>query len=1039
MSSHDIPVSRPLSVWNKPLKVKFKDLFRSLTKSAAQGFAGKADGAIKDAVDALTAVSFGNDYSGIAWVLILRALLQSVYTLVEENEELLIKDPTNERVVQYKLGDLADDPDSLLNGLDWSLEEKQLEIGENFFRHPRELSILEDVKELFAGWLERFGLTEAQSKSITDRLPSYFVYALNDQWRERAEEYLPLKEAFDTPFTNASAKEQAWFRYTAWLKKQVDEGMFDEAISLRQVYVPLRGYYERKAAGEKEKRPEYKPFGEKQSEKVVVELEKYLEEWLNKTDAYDAIKVISGGPGSGKSSLAKMFAAHQAGKTDRRILFVPLHRFDPSDDLIEAVGNFVRFDEFLTHNPLDPKEGDPRLLIIFDGLDELSEQSKAGAEIAQQFVAEVHKKVMQFNGSGARSLKVIISGRELVVQANASEFRSEQQIINVLPYLIKEQERNEYIGEKELIELDQRSEWWKAYGRVSGENYEGLPEELTRAELLEITSQPLLNYLVAQSFERGEIDFSTETNLNNIYKDLLESVYHRRWAKSPHPATKDVEEAQFVRILEEVAVAAWHGDGRKTTVREIEAHCETSGLKTLLNALQEGASKGVTRLLMAFYFRRAGNTVAGDQTFEFTHKSFGEYLTARRIVGVIAHLHVEMERKRQSFDSGYDERDALERWLKLCGPVALDKYVLEFIRSEMLLRDKMAEVSKWQDTIIRLINFVLRNGMPMDRLNPRPTFYEESKQARNAEEALLCLLNICANLTERISKIEWPSPHACGEWITRLQAQTRDLEKVYALHFLSFLDLEGCVLDDKDLVGADLSRTNLKSASLAFANLSSAMLDDADLQGCSLLGVTLSNASLKGFENYLQELKYADLNGALLEGAKLEGVDLSHRDLSGVGLTNANLKGAKLEHSLLPRANLVEAGLEGANLERAILLDANLIEANLTEANLKKTYLFGAQLTEAILDGANLEKANLEYASLVEASLRNANLVNANLEDADLREADLEGANLEGANLEGAWLNGVKMSDKKLLNEYRQKAMVRRSAPEEDEGEEEAE
>jgi uncharacterized protein YjbI with pentapeptide repeats len=886
--------------------------------------------------------------------------------------------------------------------------------------------------------LERFGLTEAQSKSITDRLPSYFVFALNDQWRQRPEEYLPLKQAFNTPFTKASEREQAWFRYSAWLQKQADEGMFDEAISLRQVYVPLRGYYERKATGEKEERLEHKPFGEKKSEKVVVELEKYLEEWLNRNDTHDAIRVISGGPGSGKSSLARMFAAHQAGKTERRILFIPLHRFDPSDDLIEAVNNFIRFDEFLTHNPLDPKDGDARLLIIFDGLDELSEQSKVGAEIAQQFVAEVQKKVNLFNGNGAPRLKVIISGRELVVQANASEFRGEQKIVNVLPYLIKEEEREEYTGAQELIALDQRSEWWKAYGRVSGKNHEGLPEELTRAELLEITSQPLLNYLVAQSLERGEIDFSTETNLNNIYKDLLEGVYHRRWAKSPHPATKDVEEAQFVRILEEVAVAAWHGDGRKTTVREIEAHCETSGLQPLLNALQESAKQGVTRLLMAFYFRRAGNTIGGDQTFEFTHKSFGEYLTARRIVGVIAHLHGEMERKRLNFDSGYDERAALEHWLKVCGPVALDKYILEFIRREMLLRDTASEVSKWQDSIIRLINFVLRNGMPMDKLSPRPTFHEESKQARNSEEALLCLLNVCANLTERVSKIDWPSTLACGEWISRLRRPTLDLEKVNVMEFLSLLDLEGCVFTRNNLSWANLSRTNLKDASLAFADLYKATLDGADLQNCKLTEARLRKVSLNEPEKYLPQFRGAHLTGAWFLAANLEGADLSNLDLSYAQLGSTNLRGANLENTSLMFASIFDVVLEGANLEKAILFEARLWLTNLTGAKLEKAYLVGARLTDVILNEANLKRANLEEAELHSASLRNANLANANLEGADLRYADLEGANLEGAYLAGARLEGVKMSDEKLLNEYRQRAMVGQGAPEGEEEEEKA-
>ena len=64
----------------------------------------------------------------------------------------------------------------------------------------------------------------------------------------------------------------------------------------------------------------------------------------------------------------------------------------------------------------------------------------------------------------------------------------------------------------------------------------------------------------------------------------------------------------FLRVLEEIGLAAWHGDGRSTTVREIEEHCQASGVGILLKDFQEGAKAGVTRLLAAFLLPT--NTVA---------------------------------------------------------------------------------------------------------------------------------------------------------------------------------------------------------------------------------------------------------------------------------------------------------------------------------------------------------------------------------------------------------------------------------------------
>jgi len=46
--------------------------------------------------------------------------------------------------------------------------------------------------------------------------------------------------------------------------------------------------------------------------RVVISLQKEMEQWLEKADPQDATRVISGGPGSGKSAFARIFAAQIA-------------------------------------------------------------------------------------------------------------------------------------------------------------------------------------------------------------------------------------------------------------------------------------------------------------------------------------------------------------------------------------------------------------------------------------------------------------------------------------------------------------------------------------------------------------------------------------------------------------------------------------------------------------------------------------------------------------------------------------------------------
>jgi len=1055
--THGFSVTKPVSFWNKPLKVNFKDLFKSITKAAAYGVAGSWGSAAKEAVDALSTIGLGVDCGETAWLLIHRSLIQALYTLIEENEELLFKDIADSSVVHHKPGVFPEDIEALCRKLDLSLEDNELTIDEDFFRRPGDLSLLREIKTPFAQWLELFNFTKSQAESIADRLPSYFVFALNDQWRSRPQDYECLREGLNTPFTKASEKEQSWLRYSAWLQKQIDERLFSEAFSLRQVYVPLRAYYYKELEPIWNEGFEDKKI-ESETTRIVVDLEKELESWLDKDEAHDSIRVISGGPGSGKSSFTKMLAAQQCLRGKRRVLYVPLHHFELSNDVVHAISSFVRYERFLNHNPLDPEDGDSRLFIIFDGLDELAMQGRIAAEIAQQFVYEVQKKAYQFNLSESR-LKVLISGRELAIQANVSEFRVPKQILYLLPYYYRVEEdetldrivssnsESEYRSVRvkivyedpsNLLKLDQRDAWWKLYGNVTGKNYDGIPGQLRRAALIDVTSQPLLNYLVALSLNRGKVNLAIESNLNAIYEDLLKSVYHRVWAEHQHPALKDLQEEQFIRILEEIAVAAWHGDGRTTTVKEIEAYCESSGLKTLIERFKEGASKGVARLLLAFYFRQSGFSNAGDQTFEFTHKSFGEYLASRRIIRVIERMYREVKARQRSIDEGWDEQTALTYWIGVCGPISIDKYILGFMHGEVRQQGK-ATVSKWQECLVLLIEFMLRNGIPMERLQPRPSYREESRQARNAEEALLVALNACAQFTMDISEIQWPTLTTFGTWISKLQEQKKATEGVLFLSCLSFLNLEGCILDNRNLSGADFNHSNLKDVSLISANLSMAKLYETQLAGAKLQDANLSaadltksnleavnfysanlfGANLEGAFIEAVNLKYANLEDADLDMAILRGADLQKANLTDAHLRCANLRNANLEKANLERAYLVTADLKEANLDRANLEDANFEEANLENANLNnaimiRTKLSGANLKSANLEGTNLKDATLKKSNLSFAYLREANLNLANLEEASLENANLGGANLVRANLKGASLQGANLEDANL-------------------------
>jgi uncharacterized protein YjbI with pentapeptide repeats len=439
------------------------------------------------------------------------------------------------------------------------------------------------------------------------------------------------------------------------------------------------------------------------------------------------------------------------------------------------------------------------------------------------------------------------------------------------------------------------------------------------------------------------LDFASATNLNEIYDDLLTAVWERRWGERQLADLQSLGKSDFERVFEGIALAAWHsGDVRAVSAGAVRAVCEQSRLLDKLAAFERGAERGAMSLLAAFYVRQAGFTAAGERTFEFTHKSFGEFLVACRLVRALQRLAKELAAREDDPEAGWDERQALVHWAEFAGPTQMDPDLFAFVQREVARKDD-GVAADWQRCLVRLLGFVCGYDWPMERLVGRVrTFAEQRHQARNAEEALLAALYACAARTGQASEMSWPFATSMGNLLRRLQGQRKGPGNVLALHCLGYLDLLG---------------QSLPLADLLDANLEGAILRDADLEG------------------------------AILRGANLERAILRDADLRGANLERAGLEGANLE-----RANLERAGLEGANLERAILRGAKLQGADLR----------GARLQGARLQHANLERAILGGADLRNADLRGANLRGAILRGAKLQGANLRGARLQGARLEGA-------------------------------------
>ena len=875
----ELSVTKPISLWNKDISVKPKDLFKQLGKMAIKGVSLNFSGVGESALDAIDAVGLKKEPGELAWLLIFRSLTSATAKIIHDYKDLFVN-PPDEAELDRLSCKLADE-----------FERIEVAIGLEFFKKPEEQPFLRSLVSPLSAWLEGLGLSSTNAATVSEHLSDYFTNALHEKWRDAAGDYIKLKEFFNTPFTQATEEAHNWKLYNNWLKSHVNSRMFAESFGVEKVYVPLRAFYEEKPDnGGKDSNDRDQIWKPK---RVVFDLEKDFRVWLRDFSQESAVRFISGGPGSGKSTFAKIFASRIANETSIHTLFIPLHQFDATGNLIEAMGKYIQGNRFLSSNPLDAKNGKDRLFIIFDGLDELAMQGKAASEVANAFVEEVLTRIHHGNVQGLRR-NVLITGRSIIIQSVEGRLRERKQISYVLPYLLKDGNKNHkevYAGPKKVIAEDQRNQWWILYGKATGKGYHRLPEAMCRDSLKEITAQPLLNYLVALSYGRGRVIFTDDTTLNKVYADLIHEVYLRQWEEGRRTHVGRLSEDQFVRVLEEIALAVWHGDGLSATVSSIQEKCRSGNVQGYLDSFQEGAKDGVTRLLIAFYFRQGEVRRDGDPTFEFTHKSFGEYLCALRIIRGLKKIQkYRTEMLQGNPDDGWSEKVALEHWSELCAPTEMDQDLMRFIANEILEMHKGGDdLLALQLILAELLTYAINRGLPFPSSFVGKGFKEHLRLARNAEETLLGVHYCIAEVTGQTSRLGLATHAAFGEWIARLRGQREGGNKL-GLKSLGFLDMNGYCLNFQDFYKANLK-----------------------------------GANFTGAECWLVIFIKADLEKSVLEGANL---------------FEANLEGANLLGANLARANLARANLEGANLKGAILEEANLEGANLKWANLEGTHLW---------------------------------------------------------------------------------------------------
>nr|WP_321482590.1 pentapeptide repeat-containing protein [uncultured Cohaesibacter sp.] len=738
---------------------------------------------------------------------------------------------------------------------------------------------------------------------------------------ENSAYFKPLEDALVSVGGEVARREADWARHNFWISaKFTDEPVFspdaDETVPLAAVYLRLRCFWNEEIAINTDNRERQKI----KRTAHVSDLHETLKAWLNGSAGSDPVRVVAGGPGSGKSSFASAFAHELVRDTNKqRVALIRLQYAHLTGQLDQDIAAyFHKYNSLVTQNgnpglPQSPlewrKEDATPLLLIFDGLDELTADAGDAEKYAREFLLSLTRMLQPLNNDGPPVRAVVLGRNNACVQAIHAAGLPLSTMVNVAPIAPMTREtcllerdlpnkEEDLFDPENLMKDDQRETYWEQWAEAKGLDKDDVPEPVTHESMSALNLEPLLLHLLIISKYCGENWEQAAANRNLVYEDILEKIFERNKDKG-HFAIQNITREDFFALMEVLGLAAWRGNGR--TGNE-----ETFGIVRTLHLgrpkyFRQIAAASLKSVALNIHTRPGGRS--DDDGFEFIHKSFGEFLAAR---GLLSHARNLAGKLAED-----EEPDKLAApWAQLIAGAELTPYIIQFLFDEARRTLAPADAGHIKDSLTEMLNWVMEHGFPVTGPFPGLSWRRLETYQRCSESALLAAASAVASVIPIDTEKTDGSPSPTIDIRTDNFADT-------AIAFITRL-----IIAPGMAVGAAFSRVNLSQTRLLGANLIQANLSGANLRG-------------------------ADLSGAILIEANL---------------IQANLRGA----------NLIQANLRGANLRGANLRGANLIEADLRRASLRGADLRGATLSGANLSGAECNRLSIESARLHSATLKNA-------------------------------------------------------------------
>jgi hypothetical protein len=257
-----------------------------------------------------------------AWALICMCFIQAVDSIRPEQ----IADE-----VAFSCREILRETESIVDNRTFYLEP-------SFFLNPTSLPIYLELRPLFIEYLSIIKPGDEDLEARFDISFGHSLYKLNAHYSDLITN---LRKIVCGDGIQISQIQDDWKAYQSMLQNNFAlRPMFGQEyhkITLKNLYVKPRAFYSSPS--------QQSPFSDqknaRQTKPTIVDLHMHIDEWLRDVPYLRAVKVISGTPGSGKSTFAKALAFDLSSLDAYLPIFIELQRLPIGGDLLERMKRYL--------------------------------------------------------------------------------------------------------------------------------------------------------------------------------------------------------------------------------------------------------------------------------------------------------------------------------------------------------------------------------------------------------------------------------------------------------------------------------------------------------------------------------------------------------------------------------------------------------------------------------------------------------------------------------------------------------------------------